>query len=146
MSWSLQSGPVILDKRMDDESDQSACIFCYQQVRHRIVAEHGSTVAIMDGYPVTPGHTLVIPRRHVSAYFDLSEEERRDADRLLEIMYQRLARKDASISGYNIGLNCGATAGQTIFHVHYHLIPRRAGDTDNPRGGVRGAIRGKRNY
>jgi diadenosine tetraphosphate (Ap4A) HIT family hydrolase len=100
----------------------------------------------MDGYPVTPGHTLVIPRRHVAAYFDLSEQERRDADELLARIYRRLAQEDPAIRGYNIGLNCGAVAGQTIFHVHYHLIPRRKGDTDNPRGGVRGAIRGMRNY
>ena len=122
------------------------CTFCYPQVTPRIVDQFGSALAIMDGYPVTPGHTLVIPRRHVCAYFDLSAQERRDADALMERMYRRLAGEDPAICGYNIGLNCGAVAGQTIFHVHYHLIPRRQGDTDNPRGGVRGAIRGMRSY
>lgn len=131
---------------MNEISNNSECIFCYEQLRHRIIEEHGSVVAIMDGYPVTPGHALVIPRRHVEAYFGLTVEERRDADILIERIYRRLAGEDPTITGYNIGLNCGEVAGQTIFHVHYHLIPRRAGDTDNPRGGVRGAIRGMRNY
>ena len=131
---------------MKPKIHSAPCIFCYEQVLPRIIKEYGSAVAIFDGYPVTPGHTLVIPKRHVEGYFELTDPERRDADALIGQMYRRLTEEDPTISGYNIGLNCGAVAGQTIFHAHYHLIPRRAGDTDNPRGGVRGAIRGMRNY
>jgi ATP adenylyltransferase len=122
------------------------CIFCYDNIKHRIIEEWGSAIAIMDAYPVTEGHVLVIPKRHVPHYFDLTNAERRDADTLMEHLQGKMARQDPSITGYNIGVNCGESAGQTIFHVHYHLFPRRFGDTDNPRGGVRGAIRGRRAY
>jgi ATP adenylyltransferase len=124
----------------------SDCAFCYHNIKPRIIQELGSAVAIMDAYPVTQGHVLVMPRRHVAHYFQLTHAERRDADDLLQRLYEQMAREDDSITGYNVGVNCGESAGQTIFHVHYHLFPRRFGDTDNPRGGVRGAIRGKRNY
>ncbi len=103
-------------------------------------------VAIKDAYPVTKGHLLVIPKRHAPEYFDLSENERRDVDRLLKYLKQKMCEKDPFITGYNIGVNNGESAGQTIFHVHFHLIPRRNGDTENPRGGVRGVIPGRRNY
>lgn len=124
----------------------SDCVFCYPNIKPRIIDELGSALAIMDSHPVTRGHVLVIPRRHVSHYFELTHAERRDADGLLQRLYEKMARDDGSITGYNVGVNCGESAGQTIFHVHYHLFPRRFGDTDNPRGGVRGAIRGKRGY
>ncbi len=122
------------------------CKFCYQNIKSRIIKEWNSVVAIKDGYPVTDGHTLVIPKRHAAEYFDLSGAERRDADDLLNILKQQICKKDSTVTGYNIGLNNGESAGQTIFHVHYHLIPRRDGDTGNPRGGVRGVIPGKRAY
>ena len=124
------------------------CKFCYENIKPRIIkgTNFGTVFAIRDGFPVTEGHTLVIPRRHVAAYFDLSDSERRDADRLLKYMKLKMTRMDPSITGYNIGINCGESAGQTIFHVHYHLIPRRDGDTEDPRGGVRGVIPGKRGY
>ena len=124
------------------------CKFCYVNIQPRIIegTDTGTVFAIKDGYPVTAGHTLVIPKRHVAAYFDLTDAERRDADQLLKHLKQEMIKKDPSITGYNIGLNCGASAGQTIFHVHYHLIPRRDGDTEDPRGGVRGVIPGKRGY
>ena len=122
------------------------CKFCYEKVKPRIIAEHGAVVAIKDGYPVTKGHTLVIPKRHVAEYFELTDAERRDADSLLKFLQRKITRKDPAITGYNIGVNCGESAGQTIFHLHYHLIPRRDGDTEKPRGGVRGVIPGKRSY
>jgi diadenosine tetraphosphate (Ap4A) HIT family hydrolase len=135
------------DFRADQPAVQPAdCTFCYENIKGRIIEEMGSVAAIRDGYPVTMGHTLVIPKRHVADYFDLSDAERREADRLLKFLKRRLCEKDGSITGYNIGLNNGASAGQTIFHVHYHLIPRRNGDTQNPRGGVRGVIPGRRDY
>ena len=124
------------------------CLFCYDNAKEKfgIIKELYSVFAIKDGYPVTTGHMLVIPKRHVAEYFDLSDKERRDADNLLKYLKDELVDEDDSISGYNIGVNCGASAGQTIFHLHYHLIPRRDGDTEEPRGGVRGVIPAKRSY
>ena len=122
------------------------CKFCYQNIKGRVIEELDTVVAIKDGYPVTKGHTLVIPKRHAPEYFDLSDVERRDADSLLKFLKQQMFKNDPSITGYNIGINNGESAGQTILHVHFHLIPRRNGDTKNPRGGVRGVIPGKRGY
>jgi diadenosine tetraphosphate (Ap4A) HIT family hydrolase len=124
----------------------SDCKFCYHNIEGRVIKEFGSAVAIKDGYPVTKGHTLVIPKRHAPEYFDLSDAERRDVDSLLKYLKQKMFEKDHTITGYNIGVNNGESAGQTIFHVHFHIIPRRNGDTENPRGGVRGVIPGKRAY
>jgi diadenosine tetraphosphate (Ap4A) HIT family hydrolase len=122
------------------------CAFCSPNIKERVLQEGAHVVAIADAYPVAKGHTLVVPKRHVSGYFDLTDAERRDADNLLGSLLKRMSREDPTITGYNIGINCGRSAGQTIFHVHYHLIPRRDGDTENPRGGVRGVIPGKRSY
>jgi diadenosine tetraphosphate (Ap4A) HIT family hydrolase len=116
----------------------------YQRIRFCL--RNSSVFAINDKYPVTQGHTLAIPKRHAVEYFELSDAERRDADSLLKFLKQSIFKKNPTITGYNIGLNNGASAGQTIFHVHYHLIPRRDGDAENPRGGVRGVIPGKRAY
>jgi diadenosine tetraphosphate (Ap4A) HIT family hydrolase len=118
----------------------------YPNIKRRIIEELDTVVAIKDGYPVTEGHTLVIPKRHAPEYFDLSDVERQDVDGLLKFLKQQMVKKDPSITGCNIGVNNGESAGQTIFHVHFHLIPRRNGDTKNPKGGVRGVIPGKRSY
>ena len=122
------------------------CKFCYQNIKGRVIEELETVVAIKDGYPDAKGHLLVIPKRHAPEYFDLSDAERRDVDSLLKFLKQQMFKKDSSITGYNIGVNNGESAGQTIFHVHFHLIPRRNGDTENPRGGIRGVIPGKRKY
>jgi ATP adenylyltransferase len=79
-------------------------------------------------------------------YFSLTEIEKRDADRLIEICRKRITEKDSTVTGFNVGMNSGESAGQTIFHCHIHLIPRRDGDTPNPRGGVRGVIPDKMGY
>ena len=135
------------DFRYDASPDSVPdCKFCYQNIKGRIIEELDTVVAIKDGYPVTKGHTLVIPKRHAPEYFDLSDADRRDVDSLLKFLKQQLYKNDPSITGYNIGVNNGESAGQTIFHVHFHLIPRRNGDTKDPRGGVRGVIPGKRSY
>lgn len=97
-------------------------------------------LAVRDRFPVTPLHTLVVPKKHVGDYFDLRPEERADAERLLCRLREEILMEDPSVTGFNVGVNCGASAGQTIMHVHVHLIPRRDGDLDNPRGGVRGVI------
>ena len=97
-------------------------------------------------YPVTSLHTLLITKRHVASYFDLNEQERDEVQQLIDVHRQRIEQEDESVSGFNIGINCGEDAGQTVMHCHVHLIPRRKGDTANPRGGVRGTIPEKQNY
>ena len=101
---------------------------------------------IWDGFPVTRLHSLVIPFRHAEDYFSLSTEEVLACDELIREARVKLLSQDPSIAGFNIGVNAGAAAGQTIFHCHFHLIPRRAGDVENPRGGVRHIIPGKGDY
>lgn len=91
-------------------------------------------------------HTLIISNRHISNYFDLSKEEKDELPAILEELKNLLLKRDASIEGFNIGINIGEVAGQTVMHFHQHLIPRRAGDVDNPRGGVRGVIPAKQQY
>ena len=122
------------------------CPFCYDNIKSRIIAEQNSVVAIRDSYPVTDGHLLIVPKRHMANYFAMNETERRDIDTLILKLKNRLMEKDQSVNGFNIGTNIGESAGQTIFHAHIHLIPRRNGDTPNPRGGVRGVIPEKMSY
>lgn len=98
-----------------------------------------------DLYPVSPGHVLIIPRRHVSSWFDLTPEEHAAVSELIGRAREHLD-KLYSPAGYNIGVNCGEAAGQTVMHVHLHLIPRYAGDVPNPRGGIRAVIRAKQDY
>lgn len=122
------------------------CSFCYENIKDRIVEEFNSVVVIEDGYPVSAGHLLIIPKRHCADYFGLTKQEREDVDSLMKILRKRISQNDPTVTGFNIGMNCGASAGQTIFHTHIHLIPRRDGDTPNPRGGVRGVIPEKMGY
>lgn len=124
---------------------QSGCIFCELQA-DRIIASNPLALAIRDNYPVTELHTLVIPKRHAPTFFDLFEPERRAVNQLLDEVRTGILRKDGSVSGFNIGINNGESAGQTIAHAHVHLIPRRHGDVQQPRGGVRGVIPGKAAY
>lgn len=121
------------------------CPFCKSESEREIIASSALSVAFFDGFPVSSGHTLIIPKRHVPSFFDLSKEEKQDlldlADRVKRIVEERYHP-----DGYNIGINIGKAAGQSIFHVHMHLIPRYNGDVPNPRGGVRGVIPAKQNY
>ena len=126
---------------MSDEQ----CLFC-NIPQDRVIAENSIAYAITDEFPVTEGHTLVIPKNHVDEYFGLSIEELLGCDNLLKSVRRDLLLADNSIKGFNIGMNSGAVAGQTIFHCHTHLIPRREGDVNNPRGGVRNVIPGKGLY
>ena len=103
-------------------------------------------MAIADKYPVTPLHTLIIPKRHVSDYFDLHQPERNAIDQLLHDRKQSIEAEDATVTGFNVGMNCGEDAGQTISHAHVHLIPRRKGDVADPAGGIRGCIPAKQHY
>ena len=122
------------------------CLFCYANIKHRIVEEYHTMCAIKDSCPVSEGHMLIVPRRHSADYFSLSENEKRDADKLIHLLRKKILEKDSTVTGFNIGVNNGESAGQTIFHCHIHLIPRRDGDTPNPRGGVRGVIPDKMGY
>ncbi len=119
----------------------SDCIFCQKENGDDPLA-----FEVADAFPVSPGHHLIIPRRHVADYFELTSAERNAIERLLHETRSRLRRDDETITGFNVGVNVGATAGQTIFHVHVHLIPRREGDMEDPRGGVRGVIPERQKY
>jgi len=112
----------------------------------RVIACNDLAYAINDSFPVTPGHALVIPRRHVQDFFGLCDEELLACNRLLKALRASITERDGLVEGFNIGMNAGAAAGQTIFHCHMHLIPRRHGDVENPRGGVRHLIPGKGFY
>lgn len=135
------------DFRNDLSADyKDDCIFCKAPHSRDIILTNDFCIAFLDNYPVTKGHTLIVPQRHISDYFEMSQVEQRAANDLLRYRQNQLLNQDKSIKGFNIGVNCGETAGQTIEHCHIHLIPRRAGDTLNPRGGVRGVIPDKMSY
>lgn len=121
------------------------CLFCAIPAE-RIVSENSLAFAIFDGFPVTHLHTLIIPKRHAHDYFELSEAEVVACNDLLLDMKEKVQSEDVTVTGFNIGMNAGAAAGQTVFHCHIHLIPRRTGDVQNPRGGVRHTIPGKGFY
>jgi diadenosine tetraphosphate (Ap4A) HIT family hydrolase len=122
------------------------CIFCeYLENREKIVFENNLAFAIYDGFPVNKGHMLIMPKRHVSSYFELSEDEKNDINFLLEISKKHVDQL-FNPDGYNVGFNEGIYGGQTIMHCHVHLIPRYIGDVDNPKGGIRGVIPKKQKY
>lgn len=114
------------------------CPFC-QLTDRKFVLESDLSCAILDGFPVNPGHLLLIPRRHVCDFFDLHQEEVADLMQLLWQAKDHIA-KEYSPDGFNVGINVDTAAGQTIPHVHIHLIPRYSGDVEDPTGGVRGVI------
>ncbi len=122
-----------------------SCPFCTLNPS-QIIDSNELALTFYDSYPVTKYHTLIIPKRHIADYFELTREE---IDAVQELMYrqkERLQDTDSTISGFNIGINVGKDAGQSIFHVHMHLIPRRQGDMKEPKGGVRGVIPEKQKY
>ena len=125
---------------MDKKKD---CIFCDCK---DIIEKFGSVFCIKDKYPVTDGHYLIIPFNHKTNYFLMNKYEIDDSIKLIKILKNKPEATDSTISGFNIGINIGKSSGQTIMHAHIHLIPRRDGDIDNPRGGVRGVIPSKMNY
>lgn len=118
------------------------CLFCDKK---EYVFENDLAYAIFDGFPVNKGHMLIIPKRHVKDYFDLTNDELLAMKALSNVCKEYLD-KEYHPDGYNIGFNCGEFAGQSIMHCHMHIIPRYNGDVANPRGGVRHVIPGKGNY
>ena len=125
--------------------EKGTCPFCRPD-RTMVTGETRTMLAVKDNSPVSEYHMLIIPKRHCASYFDLTPAELKDADFLLRKLQKEILEKDSTVRGFNIGINNGACAGQTIFHAHIHLIPRRKNDTPNPRGGVRGVIPDKMDY
>ncbi len=127
------------------EYRESGCIFC-EIPKERVVVENKLAYAVLDAFPVTEQHTLIIPKRHVTDYFGLHQPERNAIHRLLEECRQSIMDSDDTVTGFNVGNNIGEDAGQTVMHCHMHLIPRRKGDVEEPQGGVRGVIANKQKY
>lgn len=121
------------------------CVFC-SAPQDRVFLRTELAFALWDGFPVTDLHALIVPHRHTPDYFTLTPDELLACDDLLRKTRQLVQSRDALVQGFNIGANAGQVAGQTIFHCHIHLIPRREGDVENPRGGVRHLIPGKGAY
>lgn len=121
------------------------CPFCRLSRRVEIICETATCVAFYDGYPVSPGHALIIPKRHVASYFDLTNHEREAMNVVLQYVKQKVDERYHP-DGYNVGINVNEAAGQSVFHVHMRLIPRYKGDVLNPKGGVRGVIPSKQSY
>jgi diadenosine tetraphosphate (Ap4A) HIT family hydrolase len=125
----------------------NSCRFCdLVSSKSKAVEYYNSVCLLLDTSPVTSGHVLIIPAEHRADYFELTQDELLDTDSALREQRSRMSAADTSITGFNIGWNCGTSAGQTVFHAHCHLIPRRQGDTTRPEGGVRGVIPGEQHY
>jgi ATP adenylyltransferase len=131
---------------MDENMRTSSSISCCNPSENRsIIVESDLVFAIYDRFPVNPGHALIIPRRHCKDYFNLSKEEQGECWNLVN-QVKEIVERTYHPDGYNIGINVLESAGQTIPHVHIHLIPRYAGDVPKPEGGVRGVIPDKKEY
>ena len=126
------------------EVRNNKCPFCKLEKMSKI--SNILAFALKDKFPVTESHYLIIPRRHIDSFFELGTSEQKACLNLLSEIKEKLLKDDSSITGFNIGINDSEDAGQTIPHCHIHLIPRRKGDVENPRGGIRNVIPGKANY
>ena len=122
---------------------QDECIFCRPQ--REILAENAHAIAVFDTYPVSPGHSLILPRRHVATVWDLAEDEYLACYALVRTLKPILEARFRP-EGFNVGVNCGEAAGQSVWHAHIHVIPRFKGDTPFPKGGVRHVIPLKGSY
>ena len=121
------------------------CLFCNIE-KSGCAYENELAYASYDSYPVTEHHCLIIPKRHIKDYFDLSNEELVACNDLVQILKKEIIKKDPSVKGFNLGTNIGKVSGQSILHCHLHLIPHREGDVNNPQGGVRSVIPNKQHY
>lgn len=126
-------------------ADDSHCPFCSPDSERELIVESATAYAIFDKFPVSEGHALIIPKRHCANYFELSFKEQAACVFMLNKV-KEIISADNNPDGFNIGINIGEFAGQTVDHVHIHLIPRYKGDVENPRGGVRGVIPAKKEY
>ena len=121
------------------------CIFCKTN-QNELIFENDLAYASSDSYPVSQFHSLVVPKRCIENYFELDEKEILACNDLIKKLKKKIMSEDESVEGFNIGTNAGKVAGQSIFHCHIHVIPRRKGDVDNPQGGVRSVIPLKQHY
>ena len=121
------------------------CVFCKIIKDKDILFENDLAVAFFDSFPVSDGHTLIIPKRHTETYFDLTKEEMESIFTLSQKVKEYLDEKYHP-DGYNVGFNVGLSAGQSVMHCHMHVIPRYSGDQDNPRGGIRKVVKNKTQY
>ena len=121
------------------------CLFCNPKVSG-VAHENNLAYASYDTYPVSEFHCLIIPKRHIKDYFDMTNNELIACNDLIQKVKNEILDKDNTVKGFNIGTNAGKFAGQSIMHCHIHLIPRRVGDVDNPQGGVRSVIPNKQHY
>ena len=127
------------------KNPNNPCLFCNVPSSDYIF-ENNLAFSTFDPYPVSKHHALIIPKRHIENYFDMSEEEVLSCNKLIKKMKNKIQKLDPTVEGFNIGTNSGKVAGQSIMHCHIHLIPRRKNDVDNPQGGVRGVIPSKQHY
>ena len=121
------------------------CLFCNVS-ESGYAYENDLAYASYDSYPVSDHHCLIIPKRHIKDYFDLSKDELMACDKLIKTVKDEILAKDQLVKGFNLGTNIGKVSGQSILHCHFHLIPRREGDVENPQGGVRSVIPNKQHY
>ena len=121
------------------------CLFCNINSKD-LVFDNKFAFASFDSYPVSKYHSLIVPKRHILDYFELTNDELLACNDLIKKIKKKIQNEDKTVNGFNIGTNSGVAAGQSIMHCHIHLIPRRKGDVDNPQGGVRGVIPSKQHY
>ena len=121
------------------------CLFCESKESSFIIENHLAYVSY-DTYPVSKYHCLIIPKRHMKNFFDLTNDELVACNDLIKIIKKDIINKDPRVEGFNLGTNIGRVSGQSILHCHFHLIPRRSGDVENPQGGVRSVIPSKQHY
>ncbi len=121
------------------------CIFCAIR-KEELQFENRLAYSSIDSYPVSEFHSLIVPKRHVETYFELTSEEIQACNELVLKTKEKILKQDSSVKGFNIGTNAGKIAGQSIMHCHIHLIPRREGDVEDPQGGVRSVIPKKQHY
>ena len=121
------------------------CLFCNINSKD-LIFDNEFAFASFDSYPVSKYHSLIVPKRHILNYFELTNEELLACNYLIKKIKKKIQNEDKTVDGFNIGTNSGVVAGQSIMHCHIHLIPRRKGDVDNPQGGVRGVIPSKQHY
>ena len=127
------------------KNPNNPCLFCNLK-KSEIGHENKLAYASYDTYPVSDYHCLIIPKRHVRDYFELTNKELIACNDLVKIVKEEIINKDSSVTAFNIGVNVGKISGQSIMHCHIHLIPRRDGDVENPQGGVRSVIPKKQHY
>ncbi|MCL0031672.1 HIT family protein [Dehalococcoidia bacterium] len=121
------------------------CVFCQKLANGNFFSENETCISFPDAFPVSKGHSLIVPKRHEGDFFNLNEDEQKDIISLLNLCKKELSEQFKP-DGFNVGINVGEHAGQTVSHAHIHLMPRYKGDSKDPRGGIRWTIPGKANY